>query len=748
MTKATARKLEQIKQLFNEDKFSEALQSLEILEAQSNLAEEERLQCHILKSKIYLYSRTQPETQLHLASEILHRSQTLGQPLYIIEALFQKATILWGSYGQLNEAEELLVQAEALLDPLLPKSDKSFNGAHDSKQLNLKADIIHRKGNLASSRNDFALAIEYFENSLELFEKLGNRDRVFTGFNNLATVYERKGDLNRAMEYFKKANALILGVTGKLGKVYSLSGMGSVHLKRGEITEALECFLQAHQYAEKFEFPMNIPLLALGEVYWKIGELEQAREYLEQCLNTEQKRPVMPRYNFAELLYRLVTVALDQQDLQGANRYLERLRAFHEEEPKHLIHSQRYRVAQALIFKLSPRLRDHAHAEELLVQVLNEETVDQQIDYDLMVEAILHLCDLRLVELRLTGNPAVLNEVQELLTRLRVVAQSSGSLWLLAETHVLQARLALVELDFKEVRNHLTKAQVIAQDHKMGRLSTEINQEYDMLMERLDRWEEFVAQKSSLHERADILQVEALVTRMIYVRGTNLEDPLIRANVLAPESFTANEEIRLAIDLVNIGRRPGLAMRIEQVLPSRFTLIEIRPEYTAEGGSVLLEGKLLGPMQTTSLSLHVRVEGSDSIELTPQVVYANLDGDFDVSHTKPVHISPLLTFETDLAQTVFDYLVDAFRQDNVKKSLRVEESGWRTRTQLLKDIPHLKKWHLYGSHGGFGSMLQELLNHRIVELTTEAGKRSRSGHQTKVRIAYAREAVKQYVRQN
>ncbi|MFX1301117.1 MAG: hypothetical protein ACFFDE_09250, partial [Promethearchaeota archaeon] len=257
--------------------------------------------------------------------------------------------------------------------------------------------------------------------------------------------------------------------------------------------------------------------------------------------------------------------------------------------------------------------------------------------------------------------------------------------------------------------------------------------------------EEYIAQKASLQERTDILQIEALVSRMIYVRGSDLEDPLIRANVIAPESFSANEEIRLAVDLINIGRKPGLAMRIEQMLPPRLTLIETQPQYNSEGGSVLLDGKLLGPMQTTSLSLRVRVDGFDSIELTPQVVYANLDGDFQISYTKAIQIHPLLTFESYLAQEVFNYLVDAFGQDNVRKSLRSEESGWRTRTQLIKGIPQLKKWHLYGSHGGYGSILQELLSHRIVELTTETGKRSRKGRQTKVRIAYEQEAVKQYV---
>ncbi|MFX0078256.1 MAG: tetratricopeptide repeat protein [Candidatus Hermodarchaeota archaeon] len=745
MTKTTAKKLEEIEQLFSESKFSEALQNLDILGAQSHLTEEERLQCHLFKSKIYLYSGTKAETQLQLANEILLESQTLGQLPYIIEALFQKATVLWGSYGQLNEVEELLLQAEALLDPLLQQSDKTFEGAHNSKLVNLKADIFHRKGNLASSRNDFTQSIEYFEKSLELFEKTGNLDRISSCFNNLATLYGRKGDLNRGMEYFQKGLAFNLERNDTLGAVYSLSGIGSVHLKRGELSEALESFLQAYQYAINFELPPNIPLLTLGEVYWRMGEFEQAQEHLEQCLDSEMRGTVLPRYNVEGLLYRLVTVTLDQQDFQGANRFVERLRTFHAEEPNHLVQSQYYRVAQALIFKSSLRLRDSVHAEELLVQVLNEETVDHQIDYELMVEVILHLCDLRLTELRLTGSAEVLKEVQELLTRLRVIAQDSGSYWVLAETYVLQARLALVEMDLTEVRNLLTEAQIIAQKQQMRRLSQSIAQEYDLLVERLERWEEFVARKPSVGERADILQVEALVTRMIYTQGTNLEDPLIRAHVIAPESFAVNEEIRLAIDLVNIGRKPGLAMRIEQILPPRFTLIETQPEYISEGGSLLLEGKLLGPMQTTSISLRVRIDGSDSIQVNPQVVYANLQGEFEVSHTNPISMHSLLTFSSDQTQAVFDYLVDAFRQDNVRKNLRVEDSGWRIRTQILDALPQLNKWHFYGSHGEYGSILKELLQRNFVEVITETGKRSRKGRQIKIRIALEQEAVKQYV---
>ena len=156
-------------------------------------------------------------------------------------------------------------------------------------------------------------------------------------------------------------------------------------------------------------------------------------------------------------------------------------------------------------------------------------------------------------------------------------------------------------------------------------------------------------------------------------------------------------------------------------------------------------GKLLGAMQTLSLSLRVRVEGYDSIEFFPQVVYANLQGDFEISHTKPIQLTPLLTFETETAQILFEYLVDTFRTDNLGKGLHVEESGWRTRTQVLKGVPQVHTRDLYGSRGKFGRVLKELYDHGMVEVRSETGKRSRGGQRMKLRVAFDKEAVKQYI---
>lgn len=742
MSKTVAQRLEEVEGHLAKDEFQPALRLLDALGAQSDLTDEVRIQSQLKRLYIYWRTGTEQDTRLQFANELIEITEALGEPLYIIEALFHKSAVLFLD-NRREECKEILSQAETLIDKRIKQAGTKLTKAEKSKLFNLKAEILNSKGFLLIFEAELDQAIEPLTQSIKLFEKYPHW-RDYSAIGNLGLVYGQKGDLEKARKYYEKGQQAAEKWGNKNKSALHLTMIGSLHTLKGNLQDALEVSEQSLKLTEECKGPSTSAVLIFnGELYWRLGDLDKATERLERGLKIEEETTTFGMHLQGSANYWLMQIAIDQKNWEKANHYLKRIKVIHDGDLANRWHSQRYRLAKATLLFTSPRLRDRGQAEDLLRQILDEKSVAQKITRD----TLLHLCGSLLYELRLTGNPAVLKEIQELLARLREHAHSSSSYWLLAQTHVLQARLALVELDFTEVRNHLTQAQVIANDYQMGQLATEITQEYDMLMERLDRWEEYIAQKTSLEERTDILQIEALVSRMIYVRGSDLEDPLIRANVIAPDSFSANEEIRLAVDLINIGRKPGLAMRIEQMLPPRLTLIETQPEYNSEGGSVLLEGKLLGPMQTTSLSLRVLVDGFDSIELTPQVVYANLDGDFEVSHTKPIQIHPLLTFETELAQAVFEYLVDAFRQDTVRKSLRPEESGWRTRTQLLNDVPLLKKWHLYGSHGGYGSILQELLTHRIVEQTTEAGKRSRKGTQTKVRIAYQQEAVKQFVEQ-
>ncbi|MFQ6065565.1 MAG: hypothetical protein ACE5L6_08835, partial [Candidatus Bathyarchaeia archaeon] len=188
------------------------------------------------------------------------------------------------------------------------------------------------------------------------------------------------------------------------------------------------------------------------------------------------------------------------------------------------------------------------------------------------------------------------------------------------------------------------------------------------------------------------------------------EDTCIRARVTAPKDFAVGRETRIGLDLVNIGRKPGVVVRIEKLVPPGFSVLEMLPGYTLEGESLSVEGKLLGPLQTVSLSVKVRPIGFDAVELGPRVVYVNYQGDFVVYDVEPVLMRPMITFESKPAHEVFTYLVGAFREDHVKMGMPVEKSGWRTRTQILWGAKGINKRHIYGVHGQLGPIILRLRN--------------------------------------
>jgi len=223
------------------------------------------------------------------------------------------------------------------------------------------------------------------------------------------------------------------------------------------------------------------------------------------------------------------------------------------------------------------------------------------------------------------------------------------------------------------------------------------------------------------------------------------DDACIRARITSPREFAVGRETEIGLDLVNIGRKPGVIVRIEKLAPASLSVLKMSPGYTLEGESLNIEGRLLGPLQTLSLRVKVRPVGFDAVELCPRVVYLNYHGEFVVYDVEPVLMKPVVTFESEPAHGVFLYLVDAFREDHVKRGMPVEESGRRTRPQIIRGVKGINKRHVYGAHGQLGPILLRLQNQGLVNIEVTMGKRSRGGRLARIRVAYENEAVKRYV---
>lgn len=220
----------------------------------------------------------------------------------------------------------------------------------------------------------------------------------------------------------------------------------------------------------------------------------------------------------------------------------------------------------------------------------------------------------------------------------------------------------------------------------------------------------------------------------------------ITANFSVPGEFTPGEQFQVKLDLVNVGKKPGLLVRVEGFAPRKCEVLNV-PSYCAlEDGSLNMKGRRLDPLSTESIKVWMKVTGIVGVSLSPQVVYVDELGNFRTVKVEEVKILPVVGFESEVSHAVFNYLIDAFVEDHSKQMLTVEKSGWRSLPQIIKGTG-VPKRSLYGHGGRLGSRLSELRRKGLIDLKTFRGERGRGGHVLRARIHHEKELVRRYVKE-
>ncbi|MFX0062541.1 MAG: tetratricopeptide repeat protein [Candidatus Hermodarchaeota archaeon] len=503
---------------------------------------------------------------LIVISEILRRLGTLDKSVSIIEQaeqqiktvkleqsveltqrkaslLYHKGLIYW-SKSELNQALEVLERSLALRKEIGNKSEIA-------QSIDAIGWIHQRKGN-------WSQALKGYQQCLELYEELGNTLGIAHSLEHIGWIYSRKGNLDQALKYTKRALALLKEINYEEGIAWSLNNMSVIYRQKGDLDQALECYQQTFVLREKIKdkFLIAWSLNATGNIYRLKGDLDQALEYLEQALtlfkeignpqdiaislnnisdiyrqkgDLDQALKFLERnlalfeemgnnFYISETLFHLICIASGKISLEKTRKYLQRLQEINSQEENKII-NQRYRISEALVLKTSTRLRNKLKATELLEQVTEEET----IDHELTVTALVNLCHLLLMELRMTGEQEVLEDVQTQVTRLLNIAQQQNSSWLLAETYLLKSKLALLELDLESAQEFLIQALHTAEKKGLKRLIRDILLEKNAFREQIDKWKLLIERNAPLSERLELAQLEDLIIKMTRKRAISTE---------------------------------------------------------------------------------------------------------------------------------------------------------------------------------------------------------------------------------
>jgi len=226
----------------------------------------------------------------------------------------------------------------------------------------------------------------------------------------------------------------------------------------------------------------------------------------------------------------------------------------------------------------------------------------------------------------------------------------------------------------------------------------------------------------------------------------NFESVNIRARLSIPNEFISGEEFQVRLDLVNVGKKAGLLVRVEGLVPRKCKVLRVPSHCALEDDSLNMGGRRLNPLSVESVSIWVQVTGMVGVSLSPSVVYVDELGNFRTISVEGSKILPVVEFESKAARVVFNYLVNAFVEDCVKRRLRVEKSGWRSLPQIIKGA-EVSKRSLYGTSGRLGPGLSELQRKGLVDLRAFRGERGRGGNILRVRIHHKKELVRRHVKE-
>ncbi len=568
MSNSEVKELIQAKQLIDEGKFDEAHLLMKNLEEKGDLSLYNLVSWHLLECEI-LFQQGLYKELIELAEQTYKESEGLENNFLKIDSLLIMTHALV-RLERLDKAFNIIKRGEELLKTLPQEvpTDYKQREAHIAllkgwvydqrgdadqalkqfelslllrEELGVKQEIAWSLYGIAWEfmlrKGDFDRALKYSERGMTIAEESGNKFCIGYCLYLMALLHSLKGELDRSIMYGERSLTIFNDLNNKFMITRILNSLGENYAMRGELNRSIRFYKQSLKLFKEFnnKIIMADVLNSLASCYKMKGELDRALECIEQSMALFRELGALRglAYNHDSL----IQILIDMGDLERARnslRDLEQLNSQLKDKQKNSM----YLLDKALVLKTSSRALNRGKAEEILKQILE----DEDLRYELKIRVLLNLCELLLSELRITNEVEVLEEIKPLITQLLDLSDKSHSFWVLGETYLLQAKLALISLNLEEARRLLTKGQQIAEKYGLNQLAIKISNEHDQMLKQLEIWEKIKDSKAPLAERMELSRLNEQMEGMVRKRVASLpkleaEQPVL-LTVMSKEGST------------------------------------------------------------------------------------------------------------------------------------------------------------------------------------------------------------------
>ena len=425
--------------------------------------------------------------------------------------------------GRINEALKILLELEK-------------RGNVSSQDL-LSCKLL--KANLLDRSSHFSEALKYASQFLDESQNQGDSFSYLNGLLIQAHSFIMMGDLSQGNIILKQAEEVFENLKG-MSKIdlrekesfmvriraifFGLKGDKLLCIKLNE--RALELARDSDDKALTIACLIN-----LAEDYRDVGDYEKAIIHAKRAIEVHYPPALLRSLGL------MIEILLGKGDVVNAKSYFQRMSEVLEEDQSNYS-NLKFHYYEALILKTSLRARDRIKAEEIFKQIAKEKE-----NLEFRAKALINLCDLLLIELTITNDSDIINEINPYIIMLLNLAEQQHTFftfYFAADTYLLNGKLQLLTFNITKAKRFLTQAQQIANRFGPPKLATKIKKENDDLLKNEDLWKKLKEENAPMADRVALACLHEQIEGMIH-------KPTISAVYVRDEKVAITKETKICL---------------------------------------------------------------------------------------------------------------------------------------------------------------------------------------------------------
>ena len=196
---------------------------------------------------------------------------------------------------------------------------------------NVKSATLHNYGLTLELLGMYEEALEKYNQSLNIKEKLNNQIGIAVTLHQIAVIHYLRGECEEALEKYNQSLNIKEKFGDQMGIAAILNNIATIHKDKGEYEEALEKYNQSLNIKEKFGDQMGIAvtLRGIAMIHHYKGEYEEVFEKYNQSLEIHEELGDLR--GIAQTLHGIAIIHQDKGEYEEAFEKYNQSLEIHEE---------------------------------------------------------------------------------------------------------------------------------------------------------------------------------------------------------------------------------------------------------------------------------------------------------------------------------------------------------------------------------------------------------------------------------